>query len=157
MRRPAPVSVFTIETIRFTASAISRAHRRLADFGDQLLDPLEAGAGMVGMDGTDPAGMTGVPGFQEGEGLAAADLADNDPVRPKPHCRLQQPLHVDRVGRPHHHGVLRGALQLTGILDDDDAMLGCGPHHVVDDGIRERRFAGTGAADHEDVVTLRDG
>ena len=51
-------------------------HRGLAHFCDQLLDSSKPGARVVRMDRADSAGMASVPGLQQRQHLAAANLAD---------------------------------------------------------------------------------
>src|SRR3546814_8750334 len=59
-------------------------------FLDELLQPVERGVGGVGMDGGDAAGVTRVPRLQHVEGFWSADLADDDPIRPKPQGRAHE-------------------------------------------------------------------
>jgi hypothetical protein len=133
-----------------------RKTRSSAHFRDQLLDPLQSGARVVRVNRADPAGMASVPRLQERQRFTAADLADNYAVRPQAHRRLQQPLHVDSIGCAHHYRVFGGALDLGRVFDNDQPMPGRGAHNMVDNAVCERRFAGAGAADHEDVVPQGD-
>ena len=109
------------------------------------------------MDRADPAGMSGVPCLEQRQGLAAADLADDDAIRPAAHRRFQQLLHGDGAGRPERQDVLGGALQLRRVLDDDQAVFRCHLRHVGEDRVAQCRLARGSAADDKDVLALSHG
>ena len=119
------------------------------------LEPGQGVAGGVGVDGGDRAGVTGVHGLEHVEGLAATDLADDDPVGPHPQgvadevpdADLAAALGVGRAGlEPHDVGLLE--LELGGVLDGDDPLpLGDERRQHVE----RRGLAGARTAGDEDV------
>ena len=66
----------SMDAIRFAASPMSARIGVLAHFRDQLLDSSRPAARVVRMDRADSAGMANVPGLQQRQHLAAANLAD---------------------------------------------------------------------------------
>jgi len=66
----------SMDAIRFAASPISARIGVLAHFRDQLLDSSKPAARVVRMDRANSAGMASVPGLQQRQHLAAANLAD---------------------------------------------------------------------------------
>jgi hypothetical protein len=81
------------------------------------------------MDGGHGTLVTGIHGLQHVERLVAADLADDDPVRP--HAKTvdqelslahgSQPLHIWRPGLE-AHDILVFELQFGGVFDGDDPL-----------------------------------
>ena len=128
---------------------------------DHVLQPGQGLAGPVGVDRAERAVVARVHGLQHVDGLAAAHLAQDDPVGAHAQGVLHQVAHGDvalafQVGRPrfqpHHVGLLE--LQLGGVLDGDDALV------VVDHlrhGVQERRLARSGAAGDQDVELTAGG
>ena len=126
----------------------------------QRLQPGDAVARRVGVQGGERAVVAGVHRLQHVERLAAAALADDDPVGPHAQGVAHQVADGDLaraldVGRPRlqRDDVLLLELQLGRVLDGDDAL-------VVGDEAREhveqRRLAGAGAAGDEDVQPRLD-
>ena len=97
---------------------------------DHGLQPREAVARGVGVDGGDRAVVAGVHRLQHVERGAVADLADDDAVGP--HAQgvahqvadgdLARALDVGRAGLEPQH-VLLVQLELGGVLDGDDALV----------------------------------
>ncbi len=96
---------------------------------DHVLQAAQRVAGAVGVHGRHRPLVAGVHGLEHVEGLAAADLADDDSVRPHAQCVSQEvplrdlalALDVWRAGlQP--HDVLTEKLELGGILDGDHAL-----------------------------------
>ena len=137
------------------------AHGRVAGLLDQLLNPGQARAGGVDMgicvDGADPAGMPGVPGFQEREGGTIADLADDDPVRAQTHCGFQQPQYAHEICCSQDHFVVGSTLKFSRVLDNDEAMRGIDFGHVIQDRIRQCRLPRACATDNKDVLPITNG
>src|SRR3546814_10280783 len=82
------------------------------------------------MDRRNAAGMPGVPCLEHVERLAAAHLADDDPIGPEPQRRAHQVRHrdgADPVGadgtRAQRDDVRRGALELARVLDQDHPLV----------------------------------
>ncbi len=103
--------------------------------------------------------MASVDRLEEGHGLLAAHLAQDDPVG----------AHAQRCGEQHigglelriaigdeGHGIGLGRQKLGGFLDGDDAFLGW---HVREDLARGHGLAGGGAArdDHVELVVDAEG
>jgi len=59
-------------------------------FLHKLLKPAQCTDRGVGVDGADPARMAGAPGFEQIERLAAAHLANRNPIGPQAQRRLHQ-------------------------------------------------------------------
>ena len=119
-----------------------------------------ASRGRVGVDGGQRPVVAGVHRLEHVEGLAAADLADHDPVRPHAQRVAHQvadgdlalALDVRRPALQPHH-VLLLELQLDGVLDGDDALV------VGDEGgqhVEQGGLAGAGAAGDDDVQLRLD-
>ena len=70
-----------MKTIQRMAAAIARRGMEALTSADQLFQPVERVARAVGVQGRDAARMAGVPGLEQVEGGAVAQLADDDPVR----------------------------------------------------------------------------
>jgi len=51
------------------------------------------------MDRSNPAGVAGIPGFEQGQRLGAPDFADQDTVGSQTHRGFKQPQHIDVGGR----------------------------------------------------------
>ncbi len=105
------------------------------------------------MEGADAAGMAGSPGLQEVQRLGAAHLADWDTIWPQAQRR---PHEVGERGRAvlgaQRHQVRRGALQLAGVLDQDDPVACLGD--LGEKRIDQRRLTRRGAARHEEIAAL---
>lgn len=124
-------------------------------FLDKLFEPPQRAKRRAGVKRADPAWMTGAPGFQQIERLGTAHLADGNAVGPQTQRR------PDKIGQgrnavlgPQRHQIGRCALQLQRILDQDDTVgRGC---DLGEQGIGERRLAGRGAANHQNVLFRSD-
>ncbi|MCY1307547.1 hypothetical protein D9M70_574760 [compost metagenome] len=102
------------------------------------------------MDGADASGMAGTPGFQEIEGFGAAHFSDRDAVGAQPKRRAHEfGQRRDAILGAHGDEVWRCALQLAGVLDDDDAVGRL--RDFGEKGIGERGLAGGRTANDEDV------
>ena len=107
------------------------------------------------MDGADPTGMPGAPGFEEIECFAATHLADRNAIGTQAQRRLHQiGERRDTILRPQRDQVRRGALQLARILDQHNAVGGF--RHFRQQGVRQGRLPGRGAAGNEDVLVPFD-
>ena len=114
-------------------SRIARTGRSKPGHQHQGLEPGQGVAGAVGVDGGQRAVVAGVHGLEHVEGLAAAALADDDAVGAHAQAVLDQvadrdlapALDVGRAGLEAEH-VLLVELQLLGVLDRDDALVGRG-------------------------------
>ena len=129
-----------------------RAGRRVHDLLDELAEPIEHRARVVGVDGGDAAWMARVPGLEEFQGRAVAHLADQDAVGTKPH-RGHDGVAPRVHSRLHEHlqAVFRCTLKLRRVLDDVHPvgrLFGDDP----DQGVRERGLARARPAADEDVV-----
>ena len=120
------------------------------------LDAGERVAGAVGVDGGDRAVVAGVHGLEHVEGLAATALADDDAVGTHAQavaCTRSRivtwPLPSMFGGRAsmREHVVLV-ELELLGVLDGDDALVGGDERRQHVEG---RRLAGAGTAGDDDV------
>ena len=114
----------------------------------------------VGVHGRQRAVVAGVHGLQHVEGLAAADLADDDAVGPHAQRVAHQvadgdaaaALDVRRTGLEADE-VLLVELELGRVLDGDDA-LGLGDERRQH--VEQRRLPGAGAAADQDVEPAGD-
>ena len=125
---------------------------------EELADAIEHGAGVVGVDGGEPTRVPGVPRLDELEGgRPSPDLADDDPVWPRPERVHDGSLPtVDGFLDEDLELVRRGALELAHVLDDVEPVAGLG-RDLVEDGVRESSLAGAGGATDEDVGAIGDG
>ncbi|MNI67648.1 hypothetical protein D3C73_1232920 [compost metagenome] len=88
----------------------------------------------------DPAGMACVPGLEHVERFGAPHLPDYDPVGPKAKGRAHEFGHADDArSRAQRDGVRRRALQLAGVLDEDDPFVE--PGHFGEQRVREGRLS----------------
>ena len=119
------------------------------------LDAGQRVARAVGVDRGDRAVVAGVHGLEHVEGLAATALADDDAVGPHAQAvadevadgDLALALDVRRAGLQGEHVVLV-ELELLGVLDGDDALVGGDERRQHVEG---RRLAGAGAAGDDHV------
>ena len=119
------------------------------------LDTGERVTGAVGVDRGDRAVVAGVHGLEHVERLARTTLTDDDAVGAHPEAVLHEvadrdlalALDVRRAGLEREHVVLV-ELELLGVLDGDDALVGRDERRQHVEG---RRLAGTGTAGHDDV------
>ena len=123
-------------------------------------DLLDRALGAVGVDGGHRAGMAGVDRAQEGEGLVAAQLAEDDPVGP----------HAQRGGEQVVGADLRLAERAARREQADDIVVArrCSSgvssirisrssrRDLADQGVEEGGLAGRGAARDEDVLARPD-
>ena len=120
---------------------------------------LEAGQGVargVGVHGRDRPVVAGVHGLEHVERGTVADLTDDDPVGPHTQRVLDQVADVDlaatldvrRAGLQAQH-VLLVQLELGGVLDGDDALVGGDERR---DDVERGRLAGAGTAGDDDVA-----
>ena len=129
-----------------------RSRRGGDDFFEELADPIEHPACVVGVDGGDAAGVACVPGLGQLEGgRPSPDLSDHDSIGPRAKRVEDGPLPtVDRLLDEDLELVLGGALQLPHVLDDVEAVRGL-LGDLVKDGVRQRGLAAARGAAHEDV------
>jgi hypothetical protein len=126
------------------------AHRLLADLGGELLEAAQRRHGVLEWMVVTPPGW---PVFQALRSVSAAPsrtsptmmrsgaaASCSSEAAPCRSCRCMQ-----------RHGVLRRALDLGGVLEDDHAIVRRGLDDLGDDGIGERRLARAGAARDDDV------
>ena len=114
------------------------------------LEPGGHFGGIVRVDGSRAAVVTGVEGGQQVDHLRAPHLADDDPVRSHPQRlphqvadgNLAHPFDI-RAARDQLHQVRMSRFQLGGVLHADDAFL---RRHLTEDGRQERGLARAGAA-----------
>ncbi len=108
------------------------------------------------MDGADAARMAGAPGLQEVERLGTADLADRDAVGAQAQRRADEiGERGDTVRCPQRHQVQRRALQLAGVLDQNDSIARlC---HLGEERVDQGGLAGRGAAGDQDVASFDHG
>ena len=103
------------------------------------------------------SGMAGVERLQQVKGLAAAHLAQENPIRPHPQRRLEQVANRDgrhaRLLAPgfQAHEVALVDLKLGGVLDNDDALLG---RNKGGQRIQQGRLAGAGATRDQEVLSV---
>ena len=132
-------------------------HALAAGFLDQHFDPSERGFAIVGVKRREPAGVPRVPALEKRERLGAPHLADDDAVGTESKRAPKESVHRDRAFEgAEGHLVLERALKLAGVLDEDDAIVWRFGFEVAKKGVDERRLPGPGAADDEDVPSLRD-
>ena len=98
--------------------------------------------------------MARVPGFQEIERFGASHFADQDAVGTKPQSGPEQAAQTGRLAAPKQDRVGARALDLGGVLENDEPVLGKGGAHLRDDGVDERGLSGARAAHDEDVLRL---
>jgi hypothetical protein len=109
-----------------------------------------------GVDRADPARMAGAPGFEQIQGLGAADFAHRNAIGPQPQRRAHQVgERGDAVPGAQRDQVRRLALQLADILDQNDPLGGLG--HLGEECVDEGRLAGRRAAGDQNIVSLRNG
>ncbi len=108
---------------------------RHASFLNELTDADQRRAGVVRMHSSDPAGVTRIPGFEQGQGAAVAHFADHDAIRAQPHGGAQQPGHVGVVAGAQEEDVFSVNLQFARVLDHHDAVFTVKPGHGVEDGV----------------------
>ncbi len=132
-----------------------RARDRHDGLLDELLHPAERTERGAGVNRADAAGVAGAPGFDEVERLGAANLADGDTIGPEAQRR------ADQLGQRHHavlgpHGdeVGRGALQLSRVFDQNDAIGSLGD--FCQQRVDQRGLARARAARDEDVGAALD-
>ncbi len=128
---------------------------------DHVFDARQRLASGVGVNGGHGTVVTGVHRLHHVERFGAANLPDNDPVRPHSQRVAHQialtdlPASFD-IGRAGLQGEDMGLLQLEfgGVLDGDDALAGV--DHARER-VEQRRLAGAGAAGDDDVqAAVRD-
>lgn len=91
-----PPTVRCTKTMQPIAVAIERYGGCGTDFGAQVLEPAERIARAVGVHRAKAAGVPGVHRVDEFHGgIAAADLAEDDSVRPVAQRELYQCSHAD--------------------------------------------------------------
>ena len=103
------------------------------------------------MDRGDAAGMAGIPGLEQRQCRAVADLADNDAIGTQPHRAFEQLRHVDGIAGVQRHGILGRALDFGGVFENDHPIVRGRSDDLADDGVGERRLAGTGAPGDNDI------
>ena len=104
----------------FRDQIVRRACRR---FEGELFKAFERTMRGVGVQRRDPAGMAGVPGFQEIERFGPADFADNDAVRAQAKCRADELLQRSAVPvRAQLDDIRCGAAQLARVLKNENAV-----------------------------------
>ena len=131
-----------------------QSDRALKHHGLQTAEHILGGVGVAGGEG---AVVTGIHGLEHVQSLAAAALADDDPLRTHTKRGLDQIAdrdltHAGGVGvsRLQADQIVDALdLQLGGVLDRDDALV---VRDVVGKGVEEGRLAGARAAGDEDVV-----
>ena len=136
-------------------SRMARMGRSKPGHQHQGLEPGQGVAGAVGVHGGERAVVAGVHGLEHVEGLARAALADHDAVGAHAQAVLDQvadgdlapALDVGRPGLERQHVVLV-ELELLGVLDGDDALVGRDERREHVEG---RGLAGAGAARDDDV------
>jgi hypothetical protein len=115
-----------------------------------------APSAVAGVDGADPAGMAGAPGFEELERFGAAHFANRDSVGPQAQRRAHEIGEGgDAILGAQRDEIGRRALQFAGVLDQHHTIGGLGD--LGEQGIRQGRLAGAGAAGDQDVAALLDG
>ncbi len=80
--------------------------------------------------------MAGLPGVEEVAGGLVADLAADDAVGGGAEGGLDEVADADGVGGV-GEAIGGGALQLDGVLEDDDAVAGAGGGDLVENGVDE--------------------
>ena len=121
----------------------------------QGLETGERVTGAVGVDRGERAVVAGVHGLEHVEGLAGTALADDDAVGPHAQAVLDEvadgdlaaTLDVGRAGLQREDVVLV-ELELLGVLDRDDALVGGDERRQH---VERRRLTGTGTAGDDDV------
>ena len=166
-RRAAAISVIRREpsacraswTMTSTALLIWSLQRLEGDLDlghrGQGLQPHQRVLGAVGVDGGERAVVAGGHGLEHVEGLAAADLADDDAVGAHAQRVADQVADGDPalaldVGRPglQADDVLLLELEFGGVLDGDDALA---VRDQPGEGVEQGGLAGAGAAGDDDV------
>ena len=105
--------------------ATSARGARKDDFLDELAEPIEHRARVVRVDRRDAPGVAGVPRLQELERRAVAHLADEDAVGPVAHRGHDGVAPGVDLGLDEDLDLVLGlALELRGVLDDEDAVVG---------------------------------
>ncbi len=142
-------------TAEAICSRMARSGRSMPAMSTSVSRRAIASRGRVGVHGRQRAVVAGVHRLQHVERLAAAALADDDPVGPHAQRVADQVADGDRalaldVGRPglQPDDVVLLQLQLDGVLDGDD------PLALGDEGgqhVEQRRLPGAGAAGDDDV------
>src|SRR4029079_14048319 len=123
----------------------------------QGLDAGERVPGRVRVDGGDRAVVTRVHGLQHVQRLTATDLTDDDAVGTHTQRVAHEVADLDLalaldVGRARFHPehVLLVELELLGVLDGHDALVG---GDEARQHVQHRRLTGAGTAAHHDVET----
>ncbi len=123
--------------------------------GAERLEPHQGVLGAVGVDGGERAVVAGGHGLEHVEGLAAADLADDDPVGAHPQGVADEvadgdvalALDVGGAGfQAYHVGLLE--LEFGGVLDGDDALVA---GDEAGEGVEQGGLPAAGAAGDDDV------
>ena len=92
-------------------------------FLHELLETPQGANGRASMNGADPAGMAGSPGFQQVQRFGATHLADWYAIRPQPERRTHEIGEgSNAIPGAQRHEVRRLALKLAGVLDQHHAI-----------------------------------
>src|SRR6516165_12684939 len=92
-------------------------------FLHELLETPQGADGRASMNGADPAGMAGSPGFQQVQRFGATHLADWYAIRPQPERRTHEIGEgSNAIPGAQRHEVRRLALKLAGVLDQHHAI-----------------------------------
>src|SRR5438874_5285355 len=138
-----------------------RASRQIrAGHQNHRLEPAECIVGSVGVDGAHRALVPGVHGLQHVQGLAAAALADDDPVGTHSQCVAHEIADLDdafaldvRRPRLQPYDVCLTKLELRGVFDGDDALVG---GNEAGQDVQQRRLARRGPARDQDAQPAVD-
>ena len=144
---------------------IDRLGDKLFRYGyDRFLDELfksgQSGPGAVGVNGGAPSRVAGVPCLQKRQGFRSSYLSHHDPVGAEAHGGSEQVVHGGHTFLcPEKDGIRSGALQLQGVLDDHDPVVGGGD--LVENSIDQGGLAGAGTSGNQDILfgvdRLQDG
>src|SRR5260363_312078 len=126
-------------------------------FINQLLHAHQSMLAIVCVNCRQPARMAGIPHLQQRQRGAIAHFSNNDPVWTQAHrCSEQRgdiASSVARIGAQ-RDGILRRALNLARVFDQDDAMLRRELADRMQNGVDQRGFARTRSANHQNIFAL---